>query len=263
MSDADTTSELLAALANRYPSSEGQWINLTEVPQHPQQGGRRIDFLAIHTWGSRGYAHHGHEIKASRSDWLRELKDPSKADPWIRRCHRWWLVTPPDVVQPGELPDTWGHLVLRGSKLKVETDATKLDPPPPLTLPQLVAMLRSAGEAGPGALMRAEERGYRRGQQHGHREAQAGHSDRVVESLRSRLAEVRAFTEATGGLDPLNQRSWGVWGSRLTEVGPAVKLLLGAASPMQEARARVQEQLNVLERRLDEARAAIVESEAA
>lgn len=69
---------------------------------------------------------HGHEVKVQRSDWLRELRDPSKADAWRRYCDRWWLVTPHGVAKPEELPAGWG-LIVAG---RVVVQAPVLDPDP-------------------------------------------------------------------------------------------------------------------------------------
>jgi hypothetical protein len=86
--------------------SYATWRELTEP------GGRRIDYLALALWASRGQTIDGHEIKVSRSDWLSELGKPSKAEAWWPVCHRWWLVVPHEsIVQEGELPDGWGLMV--------------------------------------------------------------------------------------------------------------------------------------------------------
>lgn len=86
--------------------SYATWTELTEPH------GRRIDYLALSLWDSRGRSIDGHEIKVSRADWLSELAKPSKAEAWWPVCHRWWLVVPHEsIVQEGELPDGWGLMV--------------------------------------------------------------------------------------------------------------------------------------------------------
>lgn len=61
---------------------------------------------------SKRHALHGFEVKVSRSDWLRELKAPSKSVAISSYCDYWWLaVSGPDIVKPGELPPEWGLLV--------------------------------------------------------------------------------------------------------------------------------------------------------
>lgn len=69
---------------------------------------RRIDLLRIGMWASRGHQIIAHELKVSRSDWLRELEDPAKADAWWPYCHQLWIVAPQGVVTPDELPSGWG-----------------------------------------------------------------------------------------------------------------------------------------------------------
>lgn len=106
---------------------------------------RTSDAMAMSLWPSRGLELHGFEIKSYRGDWLRELKDPGKADEIVGRCHRWWVVAAHDaVVNLEELPATWGLLV--GSDLKVVREAPLLSPAP-LDYPFLAAILRRAATA--------------------------------------------------------------------------------------------------------------------
>jgi len=80
--------------------------------------------------GERRQVLHGHEVKVSRSDWLAELRDPTKADAWRRYCDRWWLVAPRDVVRD-DLPVGWGHLAPDSQgRLRVVVQAPLLTPEP-------------------------------------------------------------------------------------------------------------------------------------
>ena len=75
---------------------------------------RTADFVAIDTWASGKCAIHGHEVKVSRSDWLRELKDPGKSAACMAWCTYWWLAIPDrSIVKDGELPPGWGLMVAR------------------------------------------------------------------------------------------------------------------------------------------------------
>jgi hypothetical protein len=92
---------------------------------------RRVDALHIGFWQSSGNKIDGHEVKTARSDWLRELKDPTKCGPWFERCHRWWLVVPSTAVaRPDELPDGWGLMVpgTRGRRFRVLVPAAERQP---------------------------------------------------------------------------------------------------------------------------------------
>ena len=111
---------------------------------------RSADAIAMSLWPSLGLELHGFEFKTSRADWLRELKDPSKAETFKRFCDRWFLVTTSrETVRPGELPEGWGWLVVSSGRLFTITAGPKLEPHP-ITRPFLAALLRRADEA-PGA----------------------------------------------------------------------------------------------------------------
>lgn len=139
--------EMLAALRARFAAPE--WAFLSQVRNGTgfQRKPRTADALAMSLWPSRGLDLHGIEVKVSRSDWLHEKKDPAKAEEIFRFCDRWWLaVGDESIVQPGELPPTWGLLVPRGGKLIAKVDAPKLEPIP-MTRLFLAGMLRNAAES--------------------------------------------------------------------------------------------------------------------
>lgn len=100
------------------------------LQQHPFGHGERIaDFMAVDTWPSSGWALHGAEVKCSRSDWLAELRDPTKAGAFLPFVDHWWLVvSDPKIVRPDEIPADWGCLAARGAGLAVVTPAPKLQP---------------------------------------------------------------------------------------------------------------------------------------
>lgn len=88
-------------------------------------GVRRIDLLAVGLWRSTGHHVHGVELKVSRGDWLKELRQPQKAEAAILACDFWWLaVGDSTIVRDGELPPGWGLLVPsgRGMRAKVQPD---------------------------------------------------------------------------------------------------------------------------------------------
>jgi hypothetical protein len=85
-------------------------IVLFEVP-HGEQG-RRTDALVVNLYTAKPRIV-GIEFKASRADWLTELRSPAKADAWIPHCDEWWLAAPEGIVDldSNELPAGWGLLV--------------------------------------------------------------------------------------------------------------------------------------------------------
>lgn len=119
---------LRAALLERYPRAE--YALLEEVCEDVIGGKRRADAMVLNFWASRGRELQGFEVKSHRSDWLREMKDPSKAEALARFCDRWWIIddSEQDAVKREELPPTWGLLVRRGKKLVQVLPAAKLTP---------------------------------------------------------------------------------------------------------------------------------------
>jgi hypothetical protein len=102
---------------------------------------RTLDFVAVDTWASGKLAAHGVEVKVSRPDWLRELKDPDKAGAFLAWMTHFWLAVPDaSIVRDGELPDGWGLLVLRKSRLVAQVTAPRraAEPIPPETVASLL-----------------------------------------------------------------------------------------------------------------------------
>lgn len=140
--------DMLAALTNHYrkPGEEFSGEILIAEPQSPS-GQRRCDLLRVGMWQSRGLGIDVHEIKVSRSDWLRELDDPAKAEAWWPYCNRFWITTPPGIVAVNELPEGWGLMELprSGRRFKVKVPAASKDPK--LTVRLLIELLRRSDNA--------------------------------------------------------------------------------------------------------------------
>lgn len=120
MSDRVITADLMARLQRHY-IKPGELmpggIFLPEVTL----GSRRADALYVGFFQSRGKFLVGHEVKASRADWLHELDQPAKAEVWVPNCHEWWIVAPStEVVRPAELPEGWGLLVPGKSRTRMD-----------------------------------------------------------------------------------------------------------------------------------------------
>lgn len=130
-SDQTTTADLMARLQRHY-IKPGQdmpgGIFVPEVGVNGSWGAAgRCDAIYVGFTSTSGRLLVGHEVKASRADWLHELDQPHKATQWADQCHEWWLVTVPGVVRDGELPDGWGLMVPGTSKtrMKVVTAARR------------------------------------------------------------------------------------------------------------------------------------------
>lgn len=123
VSDRATTDDLMARLRRHYIKPGQPLPGGVFIPEVGWNGGvhaSRADAIYVGFTGTSGRLLVGHEVKASRSDWLNELNKPGKADAWADQCHEWWLVTPRDIVRDGELPDGWGHMVPGRSKTRMD-----------------------------------------------------------------------------------------------------------------------------------------------
>lgn len=168
-----TESDMISALHERYGSMHGNGPRYAVAGGVKSQAGhaspRTADFIAMDLWVSGGLEIHGHEVKVSRSDWLRELKEPEKAAAFIPYVNRWWLVVPsPVIVGLGELPDGWGLMAMRGEKLAVIEPAPRHDalPLPPA---RLAALLRAVAQTAANRAVRERERLF-----HSHRKTDCG-----------------------------------------------------------------------------------------
>lgn len=153
---------------------------------------RRIDALVQSLWPSRGLWLAGVEIKVSRGDWLRELKDAGKADAIACFCDHWYVaVSDRAIVRDGELPPGWGMIAPQRGALRVVVPPAKLDPVP-MSPTFRAALLRAAQECGANEAQlkqaRAEARreGFEDGQRHAHWEGEQARRD--LKELRASLA---------------------------------------------------------------------------
>lgn len=115
-----------------------------------EKGVRIADYVAtwMHSppatsWADRGPSFIGHEVKVSRSDWLTELRDPSKAEFWVNHCHYFNLVVSDEsIVRRDELPQGWGLMVAHGSSVRVAVEAVRSEAFP-MPLKTQAALLRA------------------------------------------------------------------------------------------------------------------------
>lgn len=126
------TAKVLEKLSSQWP-----WPDCAFIPEF--RGGTgwgresRADAIAMHLWPSKGLELIGFEIKTSRADWLRELKQPDKCDPIKQFCDRWYLVTSEHyhVARPEEIPNDWGYMCVNYmGKIEIKKEAPKLEPKP-------------------------------------------------------------------------------------------------------------------------------------
>lgn len=198
MSQYFTEAELLQLIKGKFAAPE--YAVLFKVTDGTGSNYSRIcDALAMNLWPSRGNAVHGFEVKVSRGDWLRELKNPEKADAIACYCEYWWIVAPKGIVHDGELPATWGLLCPHGKGLKIHAKAPKLNSQP-LDKLFIGAMLRRAVEDMlpksqlAGELQAEYQRGRADAERHAeqHASSEARGNKMAIEALRKSLAEFEA-----------------------------------------------------------------------
>lgn len=183
---------------------------------------RTFDGLSMSLWPSRGLSIVVYEIKVSRSDWLREMKKPEKAEDACQIADQFVIVAPAGCVKDGELPPTWGLIEVTGDgadkpwKLRTVTAAPMLHDEKPTTKPMtrsfVVGLLRAVPGAVPGgrvvddltaAVNAARHEGFVAGQEQEKRvhEQQAMMANRDLEDwlvLRRKLMEAGVDRYAAG-----------------------------------------------------------------
>ena len=157
--------DLIDLLAIRYPPPE--WAFFPQARDSTGYVSRTADAVVMNLWPSRGLEVHGFEVKVDRGDWLKELKTPEKATEIQKYCDRWWVVVPEKgIVQGGEIPPTWGLLVVSGGFLRCGVEGPKLNPVD-LDRGFVAALLRNAAQLPDARLKEEFERGVKHGQRWG------------------------------------------------------------------------------------------------
>lgn len=236
----------------------GEYAFMTHVRNDAAfNANRTFDAVVLSLWPSRGLELHAYEVKVSRSDWLRELKEPAKAEAAAKLVDRFSVVvSDPDIVKAGELPPTWGLLCIRGSKLSVVLEAPRLREAPssryhePVPRGFVVAMLRAGG-----AVPQADASEVRRARE----EALSSAEQRFRETLKARSTELEALRQAVRDFEGESGLRTGILGgSRLDtgrdprELAKAVRLVLEGSDAELTAGRRVEAAVSALRRGIDE-----------
>lgn len=138
------SSDICEALRRKFAAPE--YALFFEVGDATGGRARRwADAVAMSLWPSRGLSLSGFEIKVARNDWVKEMKQPAKAEAIAQYCTQWWMVTAPGIIREGELPELWGHFELHANGLRVIKPAP-ITEAVPITPHFLAALLRRATE---------------------------------------------------------------------------------------------------------------------
>ena len=101
--------QVKAAMRRRWCVGAGWALAFEILDQSGFDGTRRMDAVAVGLWWSLNLRMHAFEIKTSRADLRRELRQPEKALEAARYCDTFSLVVPDTVkVTTEELPEGWG-----------------------------------------------------------------------------------------------------------------------------------------------------------
>lgn len=199
------------------------------------------DAISMELTPSRGLKLNGYELKVSRNDWLKELKNPQKADFFYQHCDRWFLVVgDKDIVKDGELPDTWGLIAPRGNGLAVVKAAPLNEEVKVVDRLFLASLIRSAirAAAKPGELRKAREEGYASGKDEQTRRNEYGERE-----LKEAKEAIRKFEQESG----VSITAW-YQGGKPEEVGAALKVVLAGDKDAD----RILQRLSGLGRDVDE-----------
>jgi hypothetical protein len=148
--------ELIDRLERIYHLPE--WAMICELRRGTGIGSEaegRADAVAFNCYPSSGLIRLAFEIKISRSDWLRELKDPGKRSWLERHFHECWLVAPDGIARESEIPTDWGWMIPNGDGLKRRVVARSRTPDP---MPEM--MIASCLRAVCGQLREYRSRHY-------------------------------------------------------------------------------------------------------
>jgi hypothetical protein len=165
-----TAHDVIEALRAKYPANA--YAFLTEVADATGFARRHCDALVMSLWPSRGLEIIGFEVKVRRSDWLKELAMPEKAEAIAQYCDRWYLaVGDEEIVKEGELPASWGLFVPMKDGLRCRKEAKLAEPAPEPGRSFLAALMRSiAAQLTPDAKLQEE---FMRGRREGRKDAKA------------------------------------------------------------------------------------------
>ena len=114
-----STGDIIEALRKRHPFPT--WIFAQELRLGTGWGGitipghyRRInyaqavDVFVMHTWPSRKFLRISYEVKASRSDFLKELENPDKRLGGLFISNEFYFAAPEGMIKEEEIPEECG-----------------------------------------------------------------------------------------------------------------------------------------------------------
>lgn len=106
------TSDVIKRLLRQRHADTYQWAFFDEFTPGIGYGtvgvSTRLDAWAMNVWPSGGYTTIAYEIKVSRGDFLREMKDAHKRDWALTFTDEFYFVAPRHLISVKELPENCG-----------------------------------------------------------------------------------------------------------------------------------------------------------
>ena len=174
LSDSEATAKAKLALKRRF--DESAWTLVFEFTGPDR---RRADAIAVSKTRSNGFKIIVLEIKASRSDWKSEKKDPRKQEHFIGLADEFYVVAArKGIVREKELPKGWGLLELKPNSERlykeVESDLSEEQAGSPSRRfwAKLLGKLEDGADGfSEDDLIEARSKGYDEGLEEGRRRA--------------------------------------------------------------------------------------------
>lgn len=213
-------------LRKRYPANE--YALMEEVRDKAGfDASRSADFVLMNLWPSRGLHLTGFEQKSNRNDWLKELKQPDKAENVFQFCDFWWLLTmedngtpvPSDIAKLEEIPATWGWMAIRKGKIEIRKEAPKLEPRA-MSRHFLAAMLKRACDKTNYVHLNSIQDKIKAAKESG-----AEDRRRSVERLEKELAEIKKTVQEFYKASGIDLNGFYRWQTNPAKMGQAVKFI--------------------------------------
>lgn len=195
-----TADDLFNALLVRY---DAPWVLKREVTLKT----RRIDVVAFGMPGSTGCRIIAFELKVSRADWLRELGDFQKSEAWHTEADAFFVVTPPGIVRPGEMPAKWGHLEFTGKRLLTKAHAEYRDHRGEMSRELAMRIIRSAHDEAGGIIYRERAKMEQAAREKIAKQLEESHQ-RQTQTMRTELASARKELAAIYEAFGVQRRLW-------------------------------------------------------
>src|SRR5579862_2430119 len=120
---------IIGLLQSTYP--EPEWATFAELRAGTgYSNDQRLDLFVLNLWPSKQYRSLAIEVKVSRSDFKRELKDPGKRVFAETVAHECYFAVPVGLVRKDEIPEGWGLYEVTRGGIRTAKMATQRTPAP-------------------------------------------------------------------------------------------------------------------------------------